>query len=237
MRYFRSCLIDDTPSLLEKSYHLRYQVYCLERNFLRPEDYPNKLESDEFDPYSLHFGVLNADSELVGTARVVPLSPLGLPMYRYCKIFPHQRDFLDSTTTVAEVSRLSVSRDYHRRAGDGPYGEPAAVGSSGNTADRRGSQHMVVNLYRAIYQTSKRMGITHLLAATERSLHRLLTRCGFPFKIIGPEEDYFGPVAPYIMDLADLDRVISERRVATLDDFWDGLEPEFWPQSTDIEFV
>ena len=46
---FRGRVIDDAPLLLEQSYRLRYRVYCLQRHFLRAEDYPLGLEHDRFD--------------------------------------------------------------------------------------------------------------------------------------------------------------------------------------------
>ena len=69
--YFHTREIDDTPAQLEQSFALRYQVYCLERAFLNPEHYANQLEIDEFDADSLHFGTINLQGELVGTARLV----------------------------------------------------------------------------------------------------------------------------------------------------------------------
>jgi hypothetical protein len=69
------------------------------------------------------------------------------------------------------------------------------------------------------------MGATHWLAATEPSLQRMLARHGFPFKRIGPDSDYFGPVAPYRMDLAEFDQVILSGRFPVLDAFVTGLEP------------
>jgi N-acyl amino acid synthase of PEP-CTERM/exosortase system len=86
--YFEAMSIDDVPALLEKSYHLRYQVYCLERKFLRAEDYPQELECDEFDRHSIHVGAVDARGELAGTARIVRVSEIGLPLFRYCTRFP-----------------------------------------------------------------------------------------------------------------------------------------------------
>ena len=87
---FRPVTIDDSPHLLEKSYRLRYQAYCLERRFLDAEDYPNQLEFDAFDRDSVHVGVLDADSELVGTARIVKPNSAGLPFLLHCTLFPHE---------------------------------------------------------------------------------------------------------------------------------------------------
>lgn len=232
-------MIDEHPHLLQRSYQLRYDVYCLERNFLQPDDYPDDLETDEYDPYSLHFGVTNDREELVGTVRLVRPSPVGFPMYDCCHIFPQEAKRLRKIPNLAEVSRLAISRRYHRRRGDGPYGvrgassfgEPAGnVKHEDENADgRHGHVPLVVSLYKSMYQACKRNGITHLLAATERSLQRLLTTYHFPFRAIGPQVDYFGPVTPYLLDLAELDAALIAHNSPILDGFLEGLEPEYWP--------
>ena len=86
-----------------------------------------------------------------------------------------------------------------------------------------------MTLYKAMYQTSKRRGITNWMAATERSLQRLVTRSGFPFRQIGPETDYYGPVSPYLLDLSEFDANIMSGQFPPLNGFMDGLEPEFRP--------
>ena len=83
---FRPTTLDDSPRLLEDGHRLRYQVYCLERRFLRAEDYPNGLESDQFDRVAVHVGVVDGEGALVATARVVPPSSLGLPLLAHCQI-------------------------------------------------------------------------------------------------------------------------------------------------------
>src|SRR3979409_160028 len=79
-QYFQACEIDDSPSLLEQSFGLRYQVYCLERAFLDPEHYANRLEIDAFDAHALHLGTMNLQGELVGTARLVQDGVAGFPL-------------------------------------------------------------------------------------------------------------------------------------------------------------
>ena len=55
----------------------------------------------------------------------------------------------------------------------------------------------------------------------------LLAQQGLPFRVIGPESDYFGLVAPYQMDLQEFDRIILSGQFPALDAFVIGLEPEF----------
>ena len=70
------------------------------------------------------------------------------------------------------------------------------------------------------------------MAATEKSLQRRVEGYGFPFRAIGPESDYGGPVRPYLMNLAEFDSVILSDRHPLLEDFLMGLEPEFRPYAS-----
>jgi N-acyl amino acid synthase of PEP-CTERM/exosortase system len=226
--YFSGVVIDDSPHLLAESHRLRYQVYCLERHFLPADQYPDEFEADIYDPHSVHLGVLNLKGEVAATARLVQRSEAGFPMFDHCTIFPHVTAIDDPASTVVEISRLSVSRRYNRRAGDDFYGLQGAT-MRPDGPERRGGGELVMTLYKAVYQVSKRRGFTHWLAATERSLHRLITRYGFPFRPIGPETDYYGVVVPYLLDLGELDEIIVSGRIPLLKDFATGLEPEFSP--------
>ena len=202
--------LDEDPDLMDKAYRLRYQVYCIERGFLDPENYPDRLERDEFDRYSLHLGVLDRDGNLRATSRLIQVSVLGLPLFRHCEIFAtHESEVYRPTNRIAEVSRLCVSR------------HGAAL-----RADRAA---IIPTMYGALYQFSKRAGVTHWLVATEHSLQRLVAAFGFPFREIGPTVDYFGPVSPYLMDLQEFDQVIASGTKPVLSSFLEGLEPEFLP--------
>jgi N-acyl-L-homoserine lactone synthetase len=202
--------IDDDPLLMEQSYRLRYQVYCLERNFLKASNYPDQLECDEFDGASLHAGVISGLGGLVGTVRFVKGSTSDLPLFRHCTISTEcERELLGQGIQLAEVSRLCVSRACRD--------------------DLTGNNRVALSLFRAGYQTSKRNGVTHWLAAMEPSLHRLLSSIGVPFRIAGPVTDYFGPVAPYVCDLHEFDGIILSGTRPRLRPFLDGLEPQFHP--------
>ena len=229
--YFAGLVIDDRPDLLAASYSLRYQVYCHERQFLPAADYPARFELDAYDAQSVHLGVLNTVGELVATARLVQPGQDGLPLLHHCTFFPGETPLDDPSRRVVEISRLSVSRKYNRRAGDGFYGLQGPT--SRTAAERRGGGEIVMAIYKAIYQVSKRRGFTHWVIAAERALRRLVARYGFPFKAIGPETDYYGQVSPYLMDLREFDEEISSGRIPVLAEFVNGLEREHWPAMRD----
>jgi N-acyl-L-homoserine lactone synthetase len=202
--------IDDDPERLAETYRLRYQAYCVERAFLGASGYPDGLETDEFDLFSRHFATIDADGRIVATLRFVYPSVVGLPLFRHCTLFPGETALYDSRNSVAEISRLSVSRP-HR---------PSAFGNGA-----------LFSLYRAVYHDAKRTGMTHWAIATEASLYRTLTASGFPFRQIGPEIDYWGLVAPYVLELAELDRILIAGTAPRLDGFLDGLEAPYRPGS------
>ncbi len=197
---------------LAEIYALRYQVYCLEREFLAALDYPDGLEYDDDDVRSAHFAARNADGVAVGTARLVFNRPgQRFPFEQHCPPFT---DFACPAPELAvEVSRLAVSKAYRRRAGDTPDGvneqeirERPFTAPPGGTEKRANAPLLVLGLYREMYRYSRAHGIRYWYAAMERSLTRVLAHYGFAFQAIGPESDYYGPVSPYIGDLQSIER-------------------------------
>ncbi len=226
--WFTATGLDHDHALLDASYRLRYQVYCLERQFLPADAYEDGREVDVFDAHAMHFGVFNDQREMVATARLVRRSPEGLPMFGHCSIHEPDPAMQDPLAPIVEISRLSVSRAYNRRQGDDHYSLAGAGSFAGG--ERRQGGEIVMTLYKALYQASKRQGYTHWLAAIELSLHRLLGRVGLPLRQIGPPTDYFGPVTPYLVRLSDWDRVIISGVIPGIADFADGLPPECFAQ-------
>ena len=111
----------------ERIFALRYQVYCLERSFLQVEDYPNGLESDEFDAYSTHIGAYSLTDLLVGGLRLVtPPDGERFPFQDHCtQLFANRTNPPNHKCT--EVSRLVISKLYRRRAGDTVFGVPSQL--------------------------------------------------------------------------------------------------------------
>ncbi len=235
---FHARALDDDPALLEQSYRLRYQVYCVERQFLDAADYPDTRETDAFEADSIHVGAVDSHGDLAATARIIKPSIRGFPMFDHCTLFPHVRT-LDETGTVAvEVSRVAISRHYLRRRDDLPAHPPAVAGPAGATVvaavhpagerRRRGAEPLLT-LLKAVTQGAKRAGATHLMGATDAAFHRWLVHYGFPYRVSGPEVDYYGLVAPCIMSFLDLDHVILGGQFAALEGFPVGMDPSRWP--------
>ena len=234
---FEARLLDDDPLLLEQGYRLRYQVYCIERQFLRAEDYPDGLEGDTFDRNSIHVGAVDTDGHVAGTARLVLPNSAGLPLFHHCTLFPDETTLDEAGNLVVEVSRVSISRHYTRRRDDPPMGQCGvpetnpAVAVELTAERRRRRSEPFRSLLLAIVCGAKSVGATHLIGATDAALHRWLVHFGFPYRLAGPEVDYYGPVAPHIMSMSELDQVVLSGRYPVLDGFPVGPVPagQRWP--------
>ena len=208
--YFNFLRVDGTEQLHE-TFKLRYQVYCLEREFLRAEEHPTESESDHFDAASEHFSAYDRHQQIAGSVRLVNNSPEhGYPFQSHCPVFPDV--WLPPNEEAQEISRLVVSKQYRRRQGDNWFGvsEENPDDLPEDIAAKRGGHPIIVlGMYREMYRYSKQNGIHYWYAAMERSLVRLLSRYGFDFKPVGPQIDYYGPVAIYLASLAELEQRLS----------------------------
>lgn len=198
---------------LERAYRLRFEVYCLDCGFLDAANYEEPRETDLYDDSSVHAFAYNLGGELVGYVRLV--------QFDEHRRFPwqlHCRDLLPGITlppgaASAEVSRLMVRRDYRRRKTDLIAGVDTAQSMDADEGGerRRRSPQIMLSLYRRLYQYSRPAGIRYWYAAMERPLARALQAMGFTFRQIGEETDYFGPVAPYLADLLELEEALQAR--------------------------
>lgn len=204
-------------SLMQKVFQLRYDVYCTECHFLEAEDYPDGGESDEYDTQSAHFTAFDREKFLAGYVRLVrPDAIETFPFQNHC-VELLQDVQLPPAWESAEISRLMVREDLRRRRGDLVTG--ASSGQSGPKPAvelRDSSPQILMSLYREMYAHSVRNGIRYWYAAMERSLARALVRMNFGFQQIGPATNYYGPVAPYVADLRELERRLGQCNPALL---------------------
>lgn len=237
-RYFEFSRVDD-PDLLATALQLRYQVYCQERHFLDPSQYPQQLETDAYDSHSVHFVGRHRQRTLAAsTARLVLPSYLGFPLQSHCEFYP---DFAfigeaghPALRHYAELSRLAVSRRFQQRAGDTFYGGPprpadVPAEAAQEASPQEAGPEIIAGLFKRMYQETKRLGITDLVVAMERGLYLLLRRMGYRFHAIGPVVDYYGPVMPYTKNIAELERDLYRWRRPVFDFMMEGLEPECVP--------
>ncbi len=197
-------------ALMRRARALRFQVYCLECGFLPAADYPDGLESDAHDAVSQHFCALNLQKELAGYVRLVPTDAQGrFPFQTHCAgLFDSVK--LPPPQHAGEISRLIVHKHYRRRRGDTLAGVTIASPDQPPPQERRNdSPQILLTVFRQMYAASVGSGTRYWYAAMERPLARALKQLGFDFQQIGPVTDYYGPVAPYLADLRELEASVG----------------------------
>jgi N-acyl amino acid synthase of PEP-CTERM/exosortase system len=231
----------DSEELKKAIYRLRYRVYVEECGFERPEDHPDGFERDEYEPHAVHLAALDETGEVIGTIRIVRHSEKGFPIEHAAKI-----EFIGEKPPperIGEVSRLTMSRSYRRRAENGLHGvESYLKKSEGGVLPDTGempaqAQYLVrkrpvvvLGLYRIMYHASKRLGLTHWYMITEKKVWYALRRYGFVFHQIGEPVEYHGTRIPYLGIIDEIESYLS----STNPDFFrmvlNGLEKEYHPK-------
>jgi N-acyl-L-homoserine lactone synthetase len=160
---------------LKAAYKLRYKVYCEEWGFEKPDKYPDRLETDEYDKNAVHFAALDDTGKTVGTVRLILFSPDGFPLEKYCEVNNGMEGIVQEN--VAEISRLIISREYRKRTEDkyiyGPDEERRVIG----VYDQ--SQNSFNNGYRRYddrYKYGKPNGrLRNEMESEKRNRHELVT--------------------------------------------------------------
>jgi N-acyl amino acid synthase of PEP-CTERM/exosortase system len=199
------------PSLLRSAMELRYQVYCLECHFLPQDDYPDGAETDEHDGQAEHFYAFDAPEKLAAYVRLIrPDDRQHLPLHEHCTLSLPPEELPDHRQ-AAEISRLMVRSDYRRQRGAERSNAKGGVDEAGVLGLlRQEAPEILLSLYRQMYAFSRAHDIRYWYAAMERPLARSLHRMHFAFRPIGPQVDYYGPVAPYLADLRELEAQLDK---------------------------
>lgn len=221
--YFRSCQAhpDRDAALMDQVFGLRFQVYCVECGFLPAADHPGGRERDAHDAHSAHFCAFNLAGELVGYVRLVRAGAAQtFPFQSNCTLEPRgggATGVAPDMAASAEISRLMVRHDYRRRRSDILAGvEVQAEGATPGFEKRRDTPQILLSLYRQMYIYSLQHGIRYWYAAMEPALARVLMRMDFAFVQVGPQADYYGPVAPYLADVRELESRLGSRNPALM---------------------
>ncbi|MDH5190527.1 MAG: PEP-CTERM/exosortase system-associated acyltransferase [Gammaproteobacteria bacterium] len=200
-------------ALIEESFKIRYQVYCLENSFENPEHFPDEMEIDRYDARSVHSVIKHRRTEMVAaTVRLVLPNQENLfdlfPIEEFCPEAITNIDNILKTiprNEIAEISRFAVSKDFKKRlneqgtiAGVSPDTEsyPDPENAKNDKKASRLFPHISLGLFQGIVRMTADNNIKYWYAVMEPSLLRLLTRFGIQFKAIGPVTNYHGMRQP-----------------------------------------
>lgn len=207
--------------LLQKIYRLRYEVYGEQCGFIRQEDFPDGLETDEFDDTSIHFAALKPCGEVVGTMRLILPSNKKLPVQRHVRFFvPHKEN--SDNISCAEISRFMISkklrRNFQSQKGISPTFNKEAKDESSFLQE---AKTIFFGLCVEAYMECNKLGITHVYSLMEKGLLALLRFYGLHFHCIGEEADVYGPVKPYVATINSIGKSLAQEfpRLASYNDF------------------
>ena len=194
-----------------KVYKIRYRVYCDEFNFLPPSNYPNELESDEFDEESPNCLINHRSGNAAACVRLVFASKDGQrrPMpYELLGENMVSDDMLDAygatKDNLVEISRLAVDGAFRRRSGEARtrFGEIDSLDIE--QVERRTFGLISVAAFFSAAAMAERFNKTVGVAMMESFLPRLMSRAGIVFEQAGPEIEYHGKRAPYVIKLESM---------------------------------
>lgn len=179
-------VIADTEESRHIHYHLRYQVYCLEKKFEPQERFNGRMEIDEYDSRSVHFLIQHKPSgQWVGAARLINSHPQSLPMIKLTRI-PVPEQTLMLGRNVSELSRLSILRSFRRHGCKTHINEP----------------EVLLGLIRAVKEYSEANNIDYWLFLCRRAIMRVVGNLGMQMEIIGQPCEHRGLRYPYMATLA-----------------------------------
>lgn len=160
MLVFRQILSEEE---LRQVQQLRYQVYCIEKKFLSADNYPDGIETDEYDQHSIHLVAISENNgKIAGTLRLILNSEHRFPVEKHCNLYQPIEDRKHSV----EFSRLIVEKEYRK---------DFAIS-------------IMMGLSREAYRYLLKEDIEHCYAVLEVQFLRMLKRLGIQFRPIGSKE-------------------------------------------------
>lgn len=226
-------MLANTPEQRTQAFRIRYEVYCREFEFERPEEHPDGMETDSYDAQSVHCLLVHQpSSRAAGCVRLVLADPndpdAPLPFEKHC-IHSLDRSITDrllaNRAAIGEISRLAVISEFRRRRNEdqSPEGTPEAAGYS--LIEQRQFPFIAVGLYLCAASTGMLSGLEGVFAMMEPRLARHLSRYGIRFTQVGQVTDYHGPRAPFYITRDDLLHGLKPEISALLDTIKHDLEP------------
>lgn len=212
-----------TEELVNKVFEVRFQVYCIDRAFENPMQFPDKREHDAYDPRSAHALIRHRRSgDSVAVVRLVLAGDTpeqsDFPMEEPCihRMSQQAQETIAATPRqhMAEISRMAVSREFRRRLNE----QESTTGVTDQTSyadaegGRRAMPYISLGLFAAILRMSVKHNVTHWMAVMEPAQLRLLKRFGVEFDHVGPVMEYHGLRRPAFTEAESLINGILRRR-------------------------
>lgn len=201
-------VLADTEVSRAIHHKIRYQVYCMERDFENPANFPTGEESDRWDSHAAQFIVRQRDSEAwVAAIRLVLPYAASFPLETLHCLTPGHAAHL-RRRHLGEISRVCVIRSPNPH-----HSNPHLDHNFGHVTPDRESQVML-GLIRTIIIHGLERGIEHCYLLVTDAFARLLRRIGVVLHSVGTATEHRGFRAPYLMGLRETAASLCNRSAA-----------------------
>lgn len=194
----------DTSESKQLHYNLRYQVYCDEMGFEDKDQFPDQLESDEWDDCAVHFLVRHKVSgHWLGGLRLVSQHNGLFPFEEWSS--PYQKIAKLNRQSSVEISRLCIIKEARRFPSKrfAPYGLPDNELSDDDRKVKslfdfkNQSRSLMWGLIRAAGVYSAKNNIADWYFVIAPALACFLAKGGLSLRQIGDSCDHRGLRIPY----------------------------------------
>jgi len=196
-----------SDELKNEAFRVRHQVYCEDLHY--ESEQSNKLETDDYDVYSLHLLIRYVKTnEFVGCTRIIlPQSGVtgySLPFEEICAP-TLDRSIVDTLprNCIGEVSRLAVISRFRQRKGDMKASVTISKDDYG-TIDQPRFPFITIGLYFGTIELARKHGISYLFILTEKRLARHFGRLGANVQFIGDPIDHHGRRIPSMLNVNEI---------------------------------
>jgi N-acyl amino acid synthase of PEP-CTERM/exosortase system len=209
----------DTEELLKEVFNLRFRILCVHNIIpgFNSSNYPEELESDEYDKRSVHILLRHRPTGIfLGTARLILPDREHLhkkfPTELHTRFFPGFALNETSRQHTAEISRFAVLSDFFGRRSK-LHMPSQSTNPAQKRQERRRCPHPSLGLAVGIIKLCAQHNIYYWLSSMDPALNRLLGFYGLQLNPIGPSIHYHGIRSPYHACLFDvLDRMHRDHR-------------------------
>jgi len=157
-------VVEDHTKLSKEYFQFRHKIVC-EKLKLKYDE--NKLDHDEYDPYSIHFIAYDQNNKICATTRLIINPPFLYPTQKYLKIDLE----LDKNANFSELSRVFIDK---------------------NTRNLKDTKEILYRFIKDIYYYLISYKIDFIYAAMEKNFIRYLHILNIHFQIIGKGGEYDG---------------------------------------------
>ena len=215
-----------SDELKNEVYKLRYQVLCIEYEYLNTQEYPDGVEFDDFDQHSVHYLIRHRKSgHYAATVRLILPDANHreklFPLEEYCKIDNFAVMQSINREHLGEVSRFCVSKAFKKRKNEAS--SLVAIDSDRQENftlnEKRAFPLISLALIACCIKASYENNIHYTYGTMEPQLFRFVSSFGINFIKIGPLAEYHGKRWPAVIKVADMLDCVAESNM----DIWNFL--------------